>query len=134
MTLESGPSASGLASDWVRGLAQREGLTEERAYGLDLCVIELVSNVVDHSYRGSPGQIRLEVEIDSPTALLTVIDDGPEFDPLSVPAPRATSLDDAPIGGYGVQLVRSMASDCCYERREGRNVFTAAFRQPDHLD
>ena len=124
LTLESSAAASGEASAWARALAERAGLPEDRVYGLDLCIVELVSNIVDHSYAGGPGKIRLDLDFGATSATLTIVDSGPAFDPLSVPAPAPTSLDDASVGGYGIQMVRSVADEFRYERRGGENVLT----------
>lgn len=131
LTLQSGGAATDRASTWARTLAEGAGWPEERIYALDLCVVEMVSNVVDHSYRGSPGEITLELDLGSAAGILTILDHGPAFDPLSVPAPAApTSIEEAPLGGYGIHMVRTTAQECRYERREGRNVFTAFFSDP----
>jgi len=128
LALDSSVASSGEGSAWARELAEQSGLSEERIAALDLCIVELVSNIVDHSYRGQPGEICLELALGHEAAVLTVIDEGPAFDPLSVPTPAVpASLDEATIGGYGIHLVRSSADACEYERREGRNFFTAYF-------
>ncbi len=136
LVLQSAGTSSGEASAWARELAEAIGWAEERVYALDLCIVELVSNIVDHGYRGTRGEIRIELHFASATpvqaevhsAVLTIIDEAPEFDPLSVPPPaNPATLDEATIGGYGIHLVRSTADVCRYERREGRNVFTAYF-------
>ena len=128
LTLASSVAAAGEGSAWARALAEHSGLPEERIAALDLCIVELVSNVFDHSYRGQPGEIRLELDLGHGAAILRVIDAGPAFDPLSVPAKvMPTSIEDATIGGYGIHLVRSSADACEYKRRDGRNVFTAYF-------
>ena len=128
LTLTSSRSASGDASAWARTLAEQAGLSEERVYALDLCIVEMVSNVVDHSYRGGDGEIRVDLGLAGDSAVVTISDDGPAFDPLAVAAPAVpASLDDASVGGYGIHMVRATADDCRYERREGRNVFTAWF-------
>ena len=127
-TLQSGTTSTEEGSAWARALADEAGLSEERQYALDLCIVEMVSNIVDHSYRGRPGEIRLELALGQGSAILTIVDEGPAFDPLSVPAPVApASLDDAAIGGYGIHMVRSSADACEYKRSDGRNVFTAWF-------
>lgn len=128
ITLESGETACGKASEWARGLAEKAGLSEARVYALDLCVVEMVTNVVNHAYRRGPGPIRLSLALGDDAAQVTILDEGPRFDPLSVP-PRAppTSLEDATVGGYGIHMVRSTATGCRYERRDNRNVFTAWF-------
>jgi serine/threonine-protein kinase RsbW len=128
LTLQSGPEASGDASEWVRDLAGRAGLPDDRTYALDLCLVELVTNIVDHAYRGKPGEIDLELDVGGEDAVLRILDRGPAFDPLSVPPPPVPkSVEEAQVGGYGIHLVRSSASGCRYERRDGRNVFTAYF-------
>jgi anti-sigma regulatory factor (Ser/Thr protein kinase) len=126
-TIEGGV-ASARASAWARALAEGAGLSEELTYAIDLCIVEMVTNIVDHSYGENPGVIRLELALGLEAAILTIIDDGPPFNPLSVPAPNTpASIEDASIGGYGIHMVRATADDCRYERRNGQNVFTAYF-------
>jgi anti-sigma regulatory factor (Ser/Thr protein kinase) len=128
LTVSSSRAASGEASAWARSLAARAGLSEERIDRIDLCIVELVSNVVDHGYRGASGEIRVDLDLAGGAAILTVTDAAREFDPLTVAPPAVPALiEDAKIGGYGVHLVRSTAARCKYERRAGRNVFTAWF-------
>ena len=127
LTIEGGV-ASAKASAWARALAESAGLSEELTYALDLCIVEMVTNIVDHAYGERPGVIRVELSLGLEAAILTLVDDGPPFDPLSVPAPNApASIEEAEIGGYGIHMVRATADDCRYERRNGQNVFTAYF-------
>jgi len=128
LAVQSGATSTEEGSAWARALAEQAGLPQERVYALDLCIVEMVSNIVDYSYGGRAGAIRLELALGEGSAILTIVDEGPAFDPLSVPAPLApASLDDAAIGGYGIPMVRSSADACEYKRSEGRNVFTAWF-------
>ena len=128
LTVRSSTTSTEEGSAWARALAEQAGLSEERVYALDLCIVEMVGNIVDYSYRGNPGEIRLELALGQGSAILTIVDEGPAFDPLSVPAPvAAASLDDASDGGYGIHMVRSAADACEYKRSDGRNVFTAYF-------
>src|SRR5258706_15835217 len=100
LTVSSSRAASGEVSAWARSLAGRAGLAEERIDGIDLCIVELVSNVVDHGYRGAAGEIRVDLEWADGAAVLTVTDAAREFDPLSVPPPAMPDLiEDAKIGG-----------------------------------
>ena len=103
----------------------RAALPEDKIDALDLCVIELVSNVVNHGYRGKPGQIRVDLQFGDET-MLVITDSAPRFDPLSVPTPVvAKTIEDAAVGGLGVHLVRMNATRCAYEYKNGQNVFTA---------
>ena len=129
LTLDGSGTCADRGSEWARAMAGQAGVPEDRVAAIDLCIVELVTNIVSHSYRGEPGEIRLDLDLDGEAAVLTVTDTGPAFDPLSVPAPVvAASIEEAPIGGLGIQMVRSSASACEYARRDGRNVFTARFR------
>jgi len=126
--VRSGRAASGDASRWARAWAERAGLSEQRSDALDLCIVELVSNIVNHGYRGAAGNIHVQLEMRDAAVVLTITDSAPAFDPLSVPTPKvAASLEDTQIGGWGVHLVRTSASDCKYERRGDQNIFTARF-------
>ena len=49
-------------------------------------------------------------------------DDGPGFDPLSAPEPDTSlGIEERPIGGLGIALVRRLMDHVEYERRDGKN-------------
>ncbi len=53
---------------------------------------------------------------------MLVVDDGPEFDPLSAAQPDTTlGVENRPVGGLGIALVRRLMDEVAYERRDGRN-------------
>lgn len=125
LAIQSVRGAVGKARDWLRELGMRHGLSEERLYHLDLCANELLANIVEHAYGGKVGEIGLELVLDPDVAKLTIVDDGPPFDPLAHPLPALTdSLEAAPIGGRGLFLVRQFADALQYERVENRNRST----------
>ncbi|HZH05294.1 MAG TPA: ATP-binding protein, partial [Lautropia sp.] len=57
---------------------------------------------------------------------VTITDQGKPFDPLSLPVPDQTGpLDDLPIGGLGVHLIRKLSDTQRYLRDPERgNVLT----------
>ena len=123
--------AVGTARDWLRELGTRHGLSEERLYHLDLCANELLANIVEHAYGATIGEIRLELEFDPGMAKLTIVDEGPPFDPLAYPVPPLTdSLAATPIGGRGLFLVRRYADALHYERVDNRNRSTVRIGTP----
>jgi serine/threonine-protein kinase RsbW len=63
-------------------------------------------------------------------AQLTVTDDGVPFDLSNSPVrtPPET-LDNAPIGGLGIQLILRLSSDVRYERRGELNILTIEFNE-----
>ena len=58
-------------------------------------------------------------------------DDARAFDPLAAPEPNVDSaLEQRPVGGLGVHIVRTVMDRIAHERRDGRNHLTVskAFR------
>ena len=89
----------------------------------ELALEEIFMNIVMHgSQPGSTPWLEVSLDRAAEAVTLTVQDDGPQFDPLSVPPPDVTtSLVDRRAGGLGVFLVRKMMDTVSYARIAGRN-------------
>jgi len=130
----------------VRVAASQEGLRAaagafdrfEAAHSLDLetgwpvhvALDEVLSNVVRHGAAGRPHLV-----IDVTFALVagslevTVVDDGPEWNPLELPPPdTAAPLEARDPGGLGVHLVRNLMDRVAYTRQDDRNRLVFARR------
>lgn len=118
-------------SDWVQGLAEEFGFTHEDLYRVDLCLSELVTNVVSYAQpQFDKAPLEIHASIDEQRAALTLIDPAQPFDPLSVPPPAvALTIDALQIGGRGVHLVRSFCDDWRYERSQGCNRLELVFNR-----
>ena len=82
-------------------------------------VKELVENAVDAGAR----RLVIHIELGG-KKLVRVEDDGRAFNPLDAPAPDLRSgIDERPIGGLGVHLVRSLMDSLEYHRERDRNIF-----------
>ena len=118
-------------SEWFRGFARDNGIAGARALDFELCLNELVTNVIHYAYadRGEH-EIRIALEREGGELRATVEDDGRPFNPLEKEAPAIPrSLEDAGVGGWGIPIVRALADDLSYERRDGRNRFTIVSRE-----
>ena len=98
-------------------------LPVDQALAFELALEEVFVNVATHA---APAQTVASVEvslaIDDDRITMTVEDDGPQFDPLALPPPDVTSqLEERPVGGLGVFLVRKMMEAVRYRRVGGRN-------------
>lgn len=94
---------------------------------LELALEEIVTNVITHGFRGEPGHsIAISLEASTPDRIRAVVmDDAGAFNPLDRPeADTQLPLEDRPVGGLGVHLVRKLMDLCLYERRDGRNHLT----------
>lgn len=94
-------------------------------HDVELVFEEIVANIVRHGARDGGGvDVRVVLELDDQSIVLTFDDDGVPFDPRGRTDPQpAKSLAEARIGGLGLMLVRRVASSMEYQRTaEGRNL------------
>jgi anti-sigma regulatory factor (Ser/Thr protein kinase) len=110
----------------VDRFAEECGLCEEDTANLNLILDELVSNVIKYGYDDTlEHQIRVSVTFDSDLVTVRIEDDGKPFNPLEVPPPKLDlPIEQRPIGGLGVHIVKTMADSLDYRRENGCNVVT----------
>lgn len=110
----------------VARLTERFSLDGETAGSLNLALEEALVNVISYAYpEGTEGQIRLAVSFQPATSALQfeLSDHGKPFDPTTVPpVDTELPLDDRPIGGLGIFLIRNIMDKVEYAYRDGCNV------------
>jgi anti-sigma regulatory factor (Ser/Thr protein kinase) len=95
-------------------------LAPRPAYRVQLVFEELVTNVLKYA-GGSAVEVVVEPAGDELVARFR--DRGAPFDPTAAPAPeRPDSIEDAKVGGLGLDLVRKAASAVAYRREGDDNV------------
>ena len=115
-------------ADWVAAQAPGLGLTERQLYAIQLCLEEVVANLVMHARPATARGISITVRIEPAPLRVTVEDDALPFDPTA--APRAglpDSLEAATPGGLGLGLVAAYASAREYHSEGGRNRLVLGF-------
>lgn len=113
--------------EFLRAGAGEASLSEERIGELDLVIEEIFMNVCWHGYpEGVQGTVTLSYSIPAPGQLsVEVADQGVEFNPLAAAPPDLTlSLQDRPIGGLGIFLVKELAPFVAYRRDDDWNRLT----------
>ena len=110
-------------TEFLREFGSAVALTSAHVGTLELALEEIFLNIVMHgSEPGSTPQVEVSVSLEADAVTMTVEDDGPQFDPLSLPPPDVTvSLADRKVGGLGVFLVRNLMDTVNYARVAGRN-------------
>ncbi|MEZ0296721.1 MAG: ATP-binding protein [Candidatus Methylacidiphilales bacterium] len=104
------------------------------AYVVCLAVEEMMTNIIKYSYDDTdPHDIHLDISCDTQCATVRLQDDGHEFNPLLAPAPnKDLPIDERPVGGLGIYLVRRMVNDdMMYQRENGWNILTIRIRLED---
>jgi serine/threonine-protein kinase RsbW len=115
-------------SAWAVEIATRLGASADTCHEVDLCVTEAVTNVIRHGYLDEARhEIEVELARDNDRLVMRIVDDSRPFDPLGVPAPPPTTLEEAKPSGRGITLMRTGADSASYERRDGHNVLTLTF-------
>ena len=127
--LASTVAETGRLHAWLDGWIADGALSADAAHAVRLCLEEAVMNFVLHGYGpGQPGAIQVALRHDGNTVVATVTDGAPAVDPTAPrPEPARQGLQDGPLGGRGLGLIRRYAGRAEYERRDGRNVLTLRF-------
>lgn len=128
----------------IRAFCASQGVAGAEAGRILLACEEWVVNIIRHGYgQGTGGliDVALEVgeglqpesgvsadsELTGPIRWLTVViaDEAPPFDPLQHPDPDLElPVEQRPLGGLGIWLIRHAVDRLVYERKEGRNVLS----------
>ena len=102
----------------VMALIRTLGQAHERdfAYELELAASEIVTNIIQHSYRNCRGEVRGEVHLETDRVQLDFYDDGLPFDISAVPPKDARQASER---GYGVHIVRQLMNEIAYSPGTG---------------
>ncbi len=123
LKLEADPERLSDITDAVEELGERERWPPDFLFRMNLVLEEMTLNVMTHGRSAGASELEVVVVCEADTVTVEIVDDGPRFDPLQdapVPDPDA-SLDDRPVGGLGVYLVREMVDEVSYRYEDGRN-------------
>ena len=84
---------------------------------------EIVANLIAYAFVEMPDpQIAVDIDLSAHVAKAEVFDNGIYFDLRDWPEPaKPADIMSAPVGGYGILLIRDRASSIEYERVEGGN-------------
>ena len=116
--------------DRVRGRLGEFGtqrrLSPQLLRDLDLALEEILANIISHGYADNrEHEIRVRLDVERGEVRVDVEDDGQPFNPLDAPEPdTARPVEERPVGGLGIHLVRSLMDGLEYRRQGDRNRLT----------
>lgn len=110
----------------VSSCARALGFGEERIGELELVMEEVLVNIIKYAYAGGePGDMTIVCSEDGGHLVLEVVDSGVPFDLRTAADPDvAAGVEERPIGGLGIYLIKKLADDVKYRRDGGRNRLT----------
>jgi anti-sigma regulatory factor (Ser/Thr protein kinase) len=116
------PAANEAASRW---LADNHA-PPAADYLANLAIEEFVTNCIKYGYNDSAEHIiEIELKLNSDELVLIVTDDGNPFNPLESPDPDTSlPVEERPVGGLGIFLLRKMFDRMDYAREDGKNRVT----------
>lgn len=92
---------------------------------INIAIDELFGNIVNYAYSPKEGEaiVRIEIEKNPLSVIITFIDNGVPFDPLSAKIPDISlSAEERDVGGLGIFLVRKSMNEISYEYKNGHNI------------
>ncbi len=94
---------------------------------------EWLTNIVDYAHAGrEDASIEVALALSPEQLTAEIQDHGEPFDPLNDSVEPSLDLDveDRPIGGLGVHLIRTLMDDLSYRREQERNILRISKRRP----
>ena len=123
------PDLSSLATlaDIIERFGAVNALSDAVQNRLNLMLDELITNSITYGLTKIPDpELRLRLHVAEGAVVAQIEDNGTAFNPFEeAPEPDPTlGLEERPIGGLGVFLVKQFADSTAYERVDGRNRIT----------
>ena len=111
---------------FVDEVCETVGLDMATTMSMNLALEEAVVNVMSYAYpQGIIGNVKIEAKANEKRLKFTLSDTGTPFDPTKKEdADISLSVEERPIGGLGIYLVRQIMDSVNYERIGGKNVLT----------
>ena len=123
LTLDSDVAELERLTAFIDAFCELEAVPAETCGQLQVALEELVFNVIKYgACEPKKDAIRLAIRREGDELRAVLSDAGVFFNPLDMPPPDLTgSVQDRPLGGLGLHLVRNLLQSIRYERCEGRN-------------
>ena len=101
-------------------------VSADTTYFAGLAIDETITNCIKYGYDDEKEHlIVIELTLAQGALSVVVIDDGHAFNPLEAPFPDLSlPIEERPIGGLGIYLLRTLADQIRYERCNGTNRLT----------
>ena len=118
-------------ADRFEAWCEAKGIPMKAMLAFQVAFDEVLTNIIDYALVGVDApSIEVRLQRDDDALHAEVLDNGPPFDPLSESdAPDLDlDLDDRPIGGLGIHLVRNLMDEVAYRRSDTHNHFSMSKR------
>jgi anti-sigma regulatory factor (Ser/Thr protein kinase) len=113
-------------NEFIDGFCEERGIGMNVSMRLNLAIEEAVVNVMNYAYpKGMVGYVDIDVEADEKIITFVISDTGMPFDPTrKADADVTLSVEERPIGGLGIHLVRQIIDEISYRYADHKNILT----------
>ena len=116
-TIASDLQQARLLEDTLLREVGRFGYSEQAVFAIKLALEEAINNAIRHGNGCDPDKrVTVRVELDDDKMTISVADEGPGFNPGTVPDPTADENLEKP-SGRGIMLMRAYMDDVRYNQR-----------------
>lgn len=112
-------------TDFVDEQLEEFGCPLKAKMQINIAIDELFGNIAHYAYKPDvgPATVRVEVNENPLAVIITFIDHGVQYDPLSAEEPDTTlSVEERSIGGLGIYIVKKSMDEITYEYKDGQNI------------
>lgn len=115
---------------FLEGLEEEWNLPPALVPSLNLALEEALSNVIFYAYeKGTENQISIEFSLNGKEMTVVISDEGKPYDPTQKEDPDINlPVEDRPIGGLGIFLIRQIMDEVKYSREDRQNRLTLVKR------
>ena len=112
---------------FVNSELEQLGCSHKVRAQIDIAIDELFSNIASYAYSPDTGDVTVNVEVEENplSVIITFLDGGTPFNPLTRKEPNISlSAEERPIGGLGIFMVKKMMDSVSYAFKDGKNILT----------
>lgn len=112
---------------FIDSVLESAGCSMKTQIQIDVAAEEIFVNIANYAYDSDGGMATVRINIDDCTKRVEIafIDEGIPYNPLERTDPDVTlSVEERPIGGLGVYMVKKSMDEVTYDYREGKNILT----------
>ncbi len=106
---------------FISSYAKDENMDQKSIRELELAAEEAIVNIIYHAYKQKGGNVQIELDKKENQIEVTIIDQGPEFNPI-LQKEEQSKRNENKMGGLGIILMCSYVDDIKYQRENYSNI------------
>ncbi len=105
-------------------LGKSIGLSDKSVFEINLALDELFTNIISYGFTDQQEHsIKISITVDENHLHMKIEDDGIPFNPLAIEPPAfQCDIEECPIGGLGIHLIKKLMDDVQYQRVGDKNI------------